>query len=106
MAKAADHYKSFEKQCEGKLTVNQAEQKKLEDRLAKLKCEEEKLKNVIETGKDLQKNADAVKERTDQEVKEWRGRIEELSQRTETALQVMEEMKSKSLATIIKAKMK
>lgn len=98
MAKATEEYKSFEKQCEDKLTVNRAEQRDLENlrHLAKLREEEQELVKEIKIVKYLQMNADTAKEVAEREIKEWRGKIEELSRRTETALQVREEMKSKS----------
>ena len=94
MDKATADYQEFEQRCSNQVEVNRAEQRQLEARLRLLKLEEEKLVNQIKSGKGLQVTSDHARKEAAKQMAEWKGKIEELCRRTETSLQVMEEMKS------------
>lgn len=92
MGKAVSDYKMTERASEKRLKENQKEQEELKRKLAMLEKEETRLKRELGSGQSQEREAEEASESVVCEVREWRARIQELQNRTETALRVMREM--------------
>ena len=86
-----DH-KLHEEERKCALEENRAEQSRLVERLRKLRLEEGRLVAEVETGEELQQEAEAALEGAGRSLRDWQGQIAELQKRTGTALQIMEKM--------------
>ncbi len=86
---------------ESTLRRNQERQHQLEEELIRLKTEEEVLTDSIATREYTREQLDVERERTCQEIEEWKAQIEELMNRTHTALDIVHRMESMYMRTCV-----
>lgn len=92
MESAKADYTVEEQKRNKRLDGNRQRQRELRAELERLEKEEESLVKESQDGKRLQKDADKAESDAVQDIRAWRGRIEELKNRTKTSLQVMGHM--------------
>jgi len=77
---------------QSRLDNNRVEQRELEEKLRKLKHEEDELVALLKRGNEDREGSNLALKIADEDVDEWRSKLVELHKRTHTALSVIGQM--------------
>lgn len=89
MDQAKQRYVHSDNTRKKRLEENRSEQRELKERLRKLEEEEASLERALQSGVQLQQQAEEAHSSTKEDILEWRSKIEDLRKRTHTSLSVI-----------------